>query len=99
MSSTSSLLPWLAAHVFYIVIAVSFLYLAYALVAEIRRRRNFPSQVDRRVDNVVLTESGTRKVFTESGSRPAAGASGSRPAVTSSGSRPAAPPSSEDKPR
>ena len=98
MSSTSSLLPWLAAHVFYLICAILLLYLAYVLSKEIFRRRNFPSQVDRRVDNVVLTESGTRKVFTESGSRPAGSASGSRPA-TSSGSRPAAPPSSEDQPR
>jgi hypothetical protein len=90
MSSTSSLLPWLAAHVFYLICAILLLYLAYVLFKEIFRRRSFPSEVDRRVDNVVLTESGTRKVFTESGSRPAA---------TSSGSRPAAPPSSEDKPR
>jgi hypothetical protein len=69
MSSTQTLLPWLSAHIFYLIIAILLLYLAYALISEVIRRRSFPSEVDRRVDNVVLTESGTRKVFSESGSR------------------------------
>jgi len=89
MSSIQNLLPWLSTHIFYSILAVILLYLAYVLFTEVFRRRIFPTQVDRRVDNVVLTESGTRKVFTESGSRPAGSASGSRPA---------APPSSEEKP-
>jgi hypothetical protein len=84
MSSTQNLLPWLSAHIFYLISAVLLLYLAYVFFKEIFRRRNFPSQVDRRVDNVVLTESGTRKIFTESGTRPAGAASGTRAAASSS---------------
>ena len=85
MSSTQTLLPWLSAHIFYLIIAVLVLYLAYVFFSEIRRRSRFPSEVDRRVDNVVLTESGQRKVFTESGSRPAGSASGTRPAAPPAG--------------
>ena len=85
--SAQNLLPWMASHIFYIVIVICLLYLAYTIAAAAYRRRIFPAQVDRRVDDVVLTESGQRKVYTESGS--------SR-IPTESGTRPAAPPSSED---